>query len=130
MPLLLRVSGDNPEPLYQQIINEIRRLILTGELSPGDPMPSVRELAQKLTTSVITTRRAYLELEREGLLTTRQGLGTFVAQVDREALREAARRLAARLFARALDEARSLGLEDEEIRAIFNRVLQGGNEAP
>ncbi|MBC7347620.1 MAG: GntR family transcriptional regulator, partial [Clostridia bacterium] len=49
-PLLLRVSGDNPEPLYQQIINEIRRLILTGELSPGDPLPSVRELAQKLTT--------------------------------------------------------------------------------
>jgi len=75
--LLLRVSGDNPEPLYQQIINEIRRLILTGELSPGDPLPSVRELAQKLTTSVITTRRAYLELEREGWLTPRQGLAIF-----------------------------------------------------
>ncbi|MBE3572187.1 MAG: GntR family transcriptional regulator [Moorella humiferrea] len=116
--------------MYQQIINEIRRLILTGELSPGDPLPSIRELAQQLTTSVITTRRAYLELEREGLLTTRQGVGTFVARVDRETARAAARKIAAGLLNRALEEARRLGLTDEEISAIFDGILQGGNGKP
>ncbi|OIQ58454.1 HTH-type transcriptional repressor YtrA [Moorella thermoacetica] len=125
--MLLKVSGENPEPMYQQIINEIRRLILTGELSPGDPLPSIRELAQQLTTSVITTRRAYLELEREGLLTTRQGVGTFVARVDRETARAAARKIAAGLLTRALEEARRLGLTDGEISAIFDGILQGGN---
>jgi len=128
--LLLKVSGENPEPMYQQIINEIRRLILTGELSPGDPLPSIRELAQQLTTSVITTRRAYLELEREGLLTTRQGVGTFVARVDRETARAAARKIVAGLLNRALEEARRLGLTDEEISAIFDGILQGGNGKP
>ncbi|MEW8958081.1 HTH-type transcriptional repressor YtrA [Moorella humiferrea] len=128
--MLLKVSGENPEPMYQQIINEIRRLILTGELSPGDPLPSIRELAQQLTTSVITTRRAYLELEREGLLTTRQGVGTFVARVDRETARAAARKIVAGLLNRALEEARRLGLTDEEISAIFDGILQGGNGKP
>lgn len=128
--MLLKVSGENPEPMYQQIINEIRRLILTGELSPGDPLPSIRELAQQLTTSVITTRRAYLELEREGLLTTRQGVGTFVARVDRETARAAARKIAAGLLTRALEEVRRLGLTDGEISAIFDGILQGGNGKP
>ncbi|WP_338833174.1 HTH-type transcriptional repressor YtrA [Moorella humiferrea] len=128
--MLLKVSGENPEPMYQQIINEIRRLILTGELSPGDPLPSIRELAQQLTTSVITTRRAYLELEREGLLTTRQGVGTFVARIDRETARAAARKIVAGLLNRALEEARRLGLTDEEISAIFDGILQGGNGKP
>lgn len=128
--MLLKISGENPEPMYQQIINEIRRLILTGELSPGDPLPSIRELAQQLTTSVITTRRAYLELEREGLLTSRQGVGTFVARVDRETARTAARKIAAGLLTRALEEARRLGLTDDEISAIFHGLLQGGNGKP
>lgn len=126
--MLLKVSGENPEPMYQQIINEIRRLILTGELSPGDPLPSIRELAQQLTTSVITTRRAYLELEREGLLTTRQGVGTFVARVDQETARAAAKKIAAGLLSRALAEARRLGLTDEEISALCHQILQGGSD--
>ena len=126
--MLLRLSGENPEPLYRQISNQVRRLILTGELAPGAPLPSVRELAQQLTTSVITVRRAYWELERDGLIATRQGLGTFVARLDREALRRAARALAAESLGRALEEARGLGLSDAEIAEIFHRLLEGGNE--
>jgi GntR family transcriptional regulator len=125
--MLLRLSGENPEPLYRQISDQIRRLILTGELAPGAPLPSIRELAQQLTASIITVRRAYWELEREGLITTRQGLGTFVARLAPEALRRAARTLAAESLRRALAEVRGLGLTDAEIGEIFCQLLKGGN---
>lgn len=125
--LLLRVSNENPEPLYQQIVGELRRLILTGRLAPGEPLPSIRELAQQLTTSVITTRRAYLELERQGLIATRPGLGTFVAKLSLDRAKEAVRAAAADRLAAAVAEARKLGLSNDEIAALFERALQGGN---
>ena len=71
------VSPNNPVPLYQQIVEQVRAKILTGELNAGDPLPSIRQLAGQLLASVITTKRAYSELEAEGLIMTRTGLGTL-----------------------------------------------------
>lgn len=71
--------------MYQQIVDQIRAKILAGELRSDEPLPSIRELARDLTTSVIT-KRAYLELEREGLIFTRPGLGTFFAAVNPDRL--------------------------------------------
>ena len=75
-------------PIYEQIVTQIKKLILTGQLKEGDSLPSMRQLARELEISVITTKRAYEELERQGLITTMAGKGCFVAGVDPEALRE------------------------------------------
>lgn len=87
--MLISISHQNPTPLYEQIVSEVRRKILAGELKAGDHLPSIRQLAADLTTSVITTKRAYQELEGEGLIYTRAGMGSFVAEgsgVNRSAL--------------------------------------------
>lgn len=112
---LLSVSATNPQPLYQQVVEQIRARILSGDLPPGTSLPSVRQLAAEISTSVITTRRAYLELERQGLITTRPGLGTFVAQIPGERRKaivmETLRAEVERLVARA----RELGASPQEL---------------
>ncbi|HHW11090.1 MAG TPA: GntR family transcriptional regulator, partial [Firmicutes bacterium] len=78
LPISLSSSSD--QPYYRQIVEQIRHLILSGRLKPGTQLPSVRQLASDLTVSVITTRRAYEELEREELIVTRPGTGSIVAE--------------------------------------------------
>lgn len=70
--------GD-PRPLYLQVIEQVKRRVATGDLRPGAELPSIRELASELKVSVITIKRAYLELERDGVIVTRQGKGSAVA---------------------------------------------------
>jgi GntR family transcriptional regulator len=82
--LPIHVNLDSSEPIYHQIKQQLRDLIISGQLPPGTPLPSIRSLAKDMSCSVITTRRAYQDLEHEGLIYTRQGRGTFVAEVETE----------------------------------------------
>lgn len=86
--MFLTLSPSSPDPMYKQITDQIRDAIAVGDISSGDKLPSVRELAEALKTSPITIKRAYLDLENEGCIITRAGLGTFVADVDLGRLRE------------------------------------------
>ena len=90
----LYISNSGQEPIYAQITRQIKAKILNGELQQGDALPSIRLLAKELRISVITTKRAYEELEREGLITSQTGRGSFVAPVSSERLREAQLRTA------------------------------------
>lgn len=121
--MLLTVSPHNPIPLYQQVVEQVRAKILAGELRPEDPLPSIRELARDLTTSVITTKRAYLELEKEGLLVIRPGLGTFVARVTPEKLQELKRARVREQLRAAVREARQVGLGPQELQEMLEDVL-------
>lgn len=81
------LSPSDPEPLYKQITDQIKEAIVDGRLVENEPLPSVRTLADELKISSITIRRAYSDLESEGYIYTRQGLGTFVAKVNTENLK-------------------------------------------
>lgn len=86
MHIIIRNSSGIP--IYEQIVAQIKDAILTGGLAPGEALPSMRLLAKELKISVITTKRAYEELEREGFISTQQGRGSFVAERDLEFVRE------------------------------------------
>ena len=121
----ITVSPNNPVPLYQQIVQQVRSKVLTGELKAGDPLPSIRQLASQLIASVITTKRAYSELEAEGLIVTRAGLGTFVADLDAETVTRLKKEVVMEHLEAGVRVARQLELVDEEINRLFRQALDG-----
>ena len=86
--LFIALSPSHPDPMYKQVTDQVKDAIATGDFKPGDRLPSVRELSEALKVSAITIKRAYLDLETEGYILTRAGLGSFVAEISRDALRE------------------------------------------
>jgi len=120
----LRLSMDDPEPMYEQIESQLRDFILAGVLPPGTRLPSVRALADYLKCSVMTTRRAYEDLEREGFIRTRQGMGSVVAEIPEEKLSAHRREPIERAFGETLRAGRRAGLTEEELREIFEETLQ------
>ena len=86
--MFIALSPSNPDPMYKQVTDQIKDAIATGDLKPNDRLPSVRELSEALKVSAITVKRAYFDLETEGYILTRAGLGSFVAEVSRDALRD------------------------------------------
>lgn len=116
------ISPAAPGALYQQIVNGFKREIGEGRLPGGTPLPSFRILAEQLLVSVITVRRAYEDLEREGIIFRRQGLGTFVATDGRRRSREAKRRDAEALIRSAVKEATESGLNAAQARAFVSRI--------
>ena len=86
MRILISNTGDTP--IYEQIVSQIKAAILSGELLPGDALPSMRLLAKELRISVITTKRAYEELEREGFIVSMTGKGSFVSESNAQLMRE------------------------------------------
>ena len=105
MDIIIRNTGE--VPIYDQITRQIKSLILKGELREGEALPSMRLLARELRISVITTKRAYEELEREGFLTTVPGKGCFVAPRNLELVREDALRRAEEHLGAAVEVART-----------------------
>lgn len=122
MDILIRNTGETP--IYEQIVKQIKGHILKGELKEGEALPSMRLLARDLRISVITTKRAYEELEREGFVTTVPGKGCFVAVQDPGLLREDALRRVEEHLARAVDEARAGGVTLEELKTTLD-ILYG-----
>jgi len=123
MDIIIRNSGG--VPIYDQITRQMKGLILRGELKEGEALPSMRLLAKELRISVITTKRAYEELEREGFLTTVPGKGCFVAPQNRELLREAQLRRVEDILALAVDEARKGGFSLSEMQELLTLLYQG-----
>ncbi len=109
------ISNSSGKPIYEQITNQVKAAILSGELSPGDALPSMRLLAKELRISVITTKRAYEELEREGFVETVVGKGSFVARQNRELLREARLREVEARLEQAVEAARAGGVSLAEL---------------
>jgi GntR family transcriptional regulator len=122
--LLPPISPAGPGTLYEQIIEGLRREISEGRLAPGTALPSFRALAADLLVSVITVKRAYEDLEREGLVYRRQGLGTFVAEAAGDRSRDAKRERAVALFGDAIREATEAGLSPRHITRLFNAILE------
>src|SRR5476649_2751076 len=106
------ISAAAEGALYQQIVDRIKREISEGRLKPGAILPSFRVLAEDLLVSIITVKRAYEELEREGIIYRRQGLGTFVADLGHDRSREAKLTVAQELFREATREAAEAGLKN------------------
>ena len=109
------VSASGEGPLYSQILSALRREIGAGRLDPGMMLPSVRALAEGLLVSVITVKRAYEELEREGLLSTRQGLGTFVSIQGNERARAQAEIAIRRTLQSVAASAKEAGLTEAKL---------------
>jgi GntR family transcriptional regulator len=116
------ISNSSPDPIYEQISKQIKAQIISGELAEGVPLPSIRKLALDLQISVITTKRAYDELEREGFLDTVGGKGTFVAVQNKELLREKKMKIVEDKLAQAVDEARVMGIGVDEL-IVMLRLL-------
>lgn len=109
------ISNASPDPIYEQIVQQIRAQILSGDLSEGEPLPSIRKLAKDLQISVITTKRAYEELEREGFINTVGGKGSFVAAQNPEFLREKRMKAVEERLADAVDQAQLLGVSPDQL---------------
>ena len=119
------LSNSSGKPIYEQIADQVKEQILAGALSAGDALPSMRVLAKELRISVITTKRAYEELERDGFLDNVPGKGCFVAPQNRELLREAQLRRVEDVLAQAVDEARKGGFSLSELQELLTLLYQG-----
>ena len=122
MDIIISNSGDTP--IYDQITRQMKGLILRGELQEGEPLPSMRLRARELRISVITTQRAYAELEREGFITTVPGKGCFVAPRNLELAREESLRRMEEHLGRAVEAARLGGITLSEMTESLN-ILYG-----
>lgn len=119
MPLDIIISNASPKPIYEQITSQIKNLILNGTLKEGDALPSMRLLAKELRISVITTKRAYEDLERDGFIETVMGKGSFVAGRNIEFIREEQLRMAESHLQKAVEIARSSGIMLSELSEIL-----------
>ncbi|MBO5572282.1 MAG: GntR family transcriptional regulator [Ruminococcus sp.] len=123
------ISNSSGEPIYQQISSQIKVLILNGTLKAGDALPSMRQLAQNLRISVITTKRAYEELERDGFIESYTGKGSFVKGQNAELLREEYLRQTENLLGQVSAKARQCDLSLDELKEMLELIYGGeGNE--
>ena len=122
MNLFISNSGD--VPIYEQITSQIKDMIMRGELKGGDSLPSMRALAKDLHISVITTKRAYEELESMGLIDTLVGKGTFVSAKPIGQVKEAAMLHLEEKIAAIIVQAKTLGLSKEELLTLFQTLYE------
>lgn len=118
------ISPAAPGALYRQIVDAIKREVAAERLQPGSPLPSFRMLAEELLVSLITVKRAYEELEREGIIYRRQGLGTFVAERGHDRTRAAGRAAAKEGIAAGVRAGREAGMSDRELQQVLREELK------
>ena len=118
------ISNSSGKPIYEQIADQVKEQIMAGALAAGDALPSMRLLAKELRISVITTKRAYEELERDGFLENVPGKGCFVAPQNRELLREAQLRRVEEKLTQAIEEARRGAVSLEELKEMLTERYQ------
>lgn len=118
------ISNISDKPLYQQIKDQIKDAILKGEISEGDPLPSIRNFANDLKVSVLTIRRVYDELEKEGFITSQVGIGTFVSTGNLELIRDSKRRLVEQIMQDLIQTAKTLKITKEELNAMMNILYE------
>lgn len=125
----LIISNSNPSPIYEQIASQIKAAIMDGSLAPGEQLPSIRGLANSLRVSVITTKRAYTDLEAQGFIETVQGRGSFVASGSEEMLREERLREVESQLMAAFDSAQLAGVSLPELHEMLDLLAQGDEPA-
>lgn len=123
MNIPIQINENSAEPLYSQIESQLRSLIITGQIKEGTLLPSIREFASNLRCSVITVRRVYQDLENEGLLRTKQGTGTFVAQVGIDKKEDYKQAAVKEALIQAAKVGRSVGSTREELEHWFAEVM-------
>ncbi|MBQ9865664.1 MAG: GntR family transcriptional regulator [Lachnospiraceae bacterium] len=109
------ISNSSNDPIYLQIVKQIKAMIMSGELKAGDPLPSMRNMAMQMRISLITTKRAYEELERDGFIESYTGKGSFVKAQNQELLREENLKQIEELLKTALDKAKQAGVSVDEL---------------
>lgn len=122
------LSNSSEEPIYQQIVSQIKAQIISGALQAGDALPSMRTLAAQLKISVITTKRAYEELERDGYTVSYAGKGCFVKGQNTDFLREENVRQVEELLGRAVEKARLCSLSLGDMKEILEMLYGGDND--
>lgn len=124
------ISNSSQEPIYEQIVKQIKNNIIKGELEEGEILPSIRGLAQELQISVITTKRAYEELEHEGFIETVPGKGSFVSTQNKELIKEKKLKMMEEKLMEVIEESRDLNISIEDLidmlRLIYEEEKQNG----
>mgnify|MGYP000360297391 CR=1 FL=1 len=118
------ISNAGQSPIYAQITSQIKEKILSGELKTGEALPSIRLLAKELRISVITTKRAYEDLERDGFVVTVAGKGCFVAPKNLELMREEQRKKVEGALQCAVDQAKAASIDLEELKEMLSLLYE------
>lgn len=118
------ISNASGKPIYEQITGQIKNMIMTGILKPGDSLPSMRLLAKELRISVITTKRAYEDLERDGFITTMVGRGSYVSESNVEIMKEEQLRLIEEQLTETVELAKRSGVSLDEISEILTMLYK------
>jgi GntR family transcriptional regulator len=120
----LNIDPESSIPIYIQIEDSIQALIAAGQLQPGEQLPTIRELAADIRVNLNTVARAYFELDREGVISTQRGRGTFVSgKPDEAQIAKTRLKLLHSIIDSALEEARRLGYSAEEIKIAFEEEM-------
>ncbi len=118
------INNSSMVPIYEQIVSQIKKLIVGGELQADTVLPSVRALSKELKISALTVKKAYDYLEQEGYTVTVHGKGTYVATDNKEMLKEEQKKEVETDLELAISKGRSCGLSDEEIRDLFEMIME------
>ncbi|MGD9346277.1 MAG: GntR family transcriptional regulator [Candidatus Aminicenantes bacterium] len=119
--MFIAISPHNPDPMYKQVTDQIKDAIASGTLKPETKLPSIREMAKELKISMITIKRAYADLESEGYILTRSGMGSFVVDINRDKLREEKLAEIRSELTKILNAAARYGITPEDIFITLRR---------
>lgn len=122
--MFIRLSNASDKPIYEQISEQMKQAILSGKLKPGDALPSIRSLAKDLKISVMTTKRAYQDLERDGFIETFAGKGSFVAERNQEFIREELFKQVEEHIQKAVQTAKISGMTKDELLDLVNVLVE------
>ncbi|MBE5886212.1 MAG: GntR family transcriptional regulator [Lachnospiraceae bacterium] len=118
------ISNSSMQPIYEQVVSQVKQEILNGSLAPESKLPSVRELAGELRISALTVKKAYDTLEQEGFIVTVHGKGSFVAGVNRDLALEAQKKEVEKELDSVIKKAKSCGMTEEEITQLFELLME------
>ncbi|MCY9545730.1 MULTISPECIES: GntR family transcriptional regulator [Lysinibacillus] len=123
----IHLSNASDKPIYEQITVQLKEAILANKLQAGDALPSIRALAKDLKISVMTTKRAYADLERDGFIETVAGKGSFVTERNQDFLREELLRQVEEHMQKAVKTAKTAGMTKEELQELLSLILEEDN---
>ena len=122
--MIIIINNLSLQPIYEQIMIQIKDKIMKGELKENDPLPSVRTLSKEIKVSALTVKKAYDELETQGFILTVHGKGSFVTSANQELMLEENKKEVEQLFEQAIRKARSCGMSRQELTELYQLVLE------
>lgn len=120
------LNNSSMTPIYEQLMDQVKTQIISGEIQENEALPSVRALSAELKISALTVKKAYDRLEEDGFVVTVHGKGTFVAATDKELAVEARRKAVEDDFTGAIEKAKAVGMTKDEVREIVEIILEDG----